>query len=134
MEQLRNATYYPVYFGAYLGFNLQHHLIFVRTDEKTECGKGFHVQGNLQRGMSFTVDERRHPKSSMSCEHCQHIGWVLQSDMDEFEEICRTIPPPAKQFEGAKALVPRSQQRNCQTWVAEAIDALRNANILQPEF
>jgi hypothetical protein len=50
-----------------------------------------------------------------------------------FWEICRSIPPPKKQFNGPKRLYPKEPLRRCQEWIDEAVEALISNGILRTE-
>jgi hypothetical protein len=47
------------------------------------------------------------------------------------DAICKTVPPPRKQYEGPKLLVPKNELRRCQEWTNEAIAELKAKGVLQ---
>ncbi|EGD86028.1 hypothetical protein H112_06951 [Trichophyton rubrum D6] len=112
---------YSVYRVASAGLPRDHHAIFVETSENGEkTGHLFQVKGNIQNGMSFEQRPEGQPEASSSFIDKQEIG----------AGICEGIPPPRKQFEGAKRLYPKEPIRRCQEWTAEAIQALKEAQVL----
>ena len=59
------------------------------------------------------------------------LGAVDKADLDQFRQVCQSIPPPKKQFEGPKRLYSKEPLRRCQEWTVEAIDALKVQGILK---
>lgn len=128
-------THYPVSLAAYLGARGDHHAIYVHLNKGSKEGlKGylFHVIGSLQSGMALEVREEPHPFDTPTGDSVQQVGWVSHDMFVDIERICKTIPPPEKQWLGAKLLVRKTEIRHCQHWAAEAIDALRKEGILEP--
>lgn len=102
------ATHYPISLESYVGYNRDHHAIFVRIkDSNKNCGYLFHVMGTIQRGMSLEIRQNCHdPKESPSHIASQTVGWVPHAKLDQVKEVCETIPPPAKQWDGTRRLAP----------------------------
>ncbi|KAH8907471.1 hypothetical protein BR93DRAFT_967375 [Coniochaeta sp. PMI_546] len=124
-------THYPVYLTTYWSPRDDHHAIYV--DTNTESGGYlFHVEGSLQTGMAFVAKKACHPFISATGEPVRHIGWVSHHKFVDIGRVCETVPPPCKQYELSKRLVPRHAIRHCQHWAGEAIDALRKQAILEP--
>ncbi|KAM5429223.1 hypothetical protein McanMca71_007748 [Microsporum canis] len=123
---------YPVYLIVSGGLPRNHHAIFVETNESGEkTGHLFQVTGNIQNGMSFEQRPENEPESSASFISKRGIGTVTHASYSRIQSICESIPPPKKQFEGAKRLSPLEPIRRCQEWTGEAINALRDAQVLQ---
>ncbi|OAL74792.1 hypothetical protein A7D00_0386 [Trichophyton violaceum] len=122
---------YSVYRVASAGLPRDHHAIFVETSENGEkTGHLFQVTGNIQNGMSFEQRPEGQPEASSSFIDKQEIGAVTHANYYRIQEICEGIPPPRKQFEGEKRLYPKEPIRRCQEWMAEAIQALKEAQVL----
>ncbi|KAM4064833.1 hypothetical protein HRG_004811 [Hirsutella rhossiliensis] len=49
------------------------------------------------------------------------VGTIAAEDFDRFRDICRRNPPPPRQFDGARRLVPWVPVRRSQDWVHESI-------------
>lgn len=126
-------SYYSVYLVAYLGAPRDHHAIFVETDAETGAGIIIHVKGDIQRGMTFESKRGNRPEDSNSFVEKTFLGLVSVNNYHHIEEICRTIPPPKKQFDGPRRLYPREPLRRCQEWTNEAIQILISNNILLNE-
>ncbi|KAK4206763.1 hypothetical protein QBC37DRAFT_380775 [Rhypophila decipiens] len=128
-------THYPVWLVSYFSLqDLSHHVIFIQTDNDPdiEGGHRFHVMGSLQQGMDTKLDcSIYYPLNTKSVEWMQHKGWLRHGDLERAREICSRVPPPAKQFRGARRLV-KGPLRHCQHWVAEALDAMRAEGVLEP--
>ncbi|KAM7210615.1 hypothetical protein V8F06_014005, partial [Rhypophila decipiens] len=125
-------THYPVWLVSHLSLgDVNHHVIFIQTVPGPDCRRGhrFHVLGSVQQGMYMKLDDSLHPLDSHSCHWMQHKGWLRHEDLERAREICRGVPPPAKQFDGAKRL-GRGPLRHCQHWVAEALDAMSTEGVL----
>ena len=107
--------------------------IFVRiNDSNRNYGHLFHVGGTIPRGMSLEVRQNCHdPRKSFSHKANQTVGWVPHAKVDQVKEVCETIPPPAKQRDGTRRLVPADQVRRCQEWVAEVLEMLKQKGIME---
>lgn len=73
------ATHYPISLESYVGYERDHHAIFVRiNDSNKNCGHLFHVVGTIQSGMSLEIRHNCHdPKESFSqVRRCQE--WVAE--------------------------------------------------------
>lgn len=81
--------------------------------------------------MVFEEKDLKFPDFSYSYENMMLLGAVDKADIDQFRQVCLSIPPPKKQFEGPKRLYPKEALRHCQQWVAEAIDALKGQGVLK---
>ena len=127
------ATHYPISLESYLGLPRDHHAIFVRINDSNEnCGHLFHVVGTIQRGMSLEIiHDSQDPKGSFSHATSQTVGWVPHAKLDQVKEVCKTIPPPTKQWDGNRRLVPADQVRRCQEWVAEVLEMLKQKGIME---
>lgn len=123
---------YYIYKVAYLGAPRDHHAIFVETDANGG-GVVFHVTGDIQNGMRFEMKAAKRPEDSASFVNKTFLGWVVADNYQHIEGICRGIPPPKKQFNGAKKLYPKEPLRRCQEWTNETIQALTASGVLQTE-
>lgn len=121
---------YTVYLVAYAGMPRDHHAIFIEENED-KSGRVYQVIGDIQNGMSFDTKPAKMPDNSASFQSKTEIGTVTAAKKSRILEICRCMPPPKKQFQGPKKLYPNEPLRRCQEWTAEAIDALRVAQVLQ---
>lgn len=120
---------YNVYRVSYAGMPRDHHAIFVEKNSD-ESGWLFQVTGDVQRGMVHDDKAVRRPEDSATYQGKELIGQVTAANFNQIKGICCTIPPPKKQFEGPRRLYPREPIRRCQEWTAEAIQALRDGNVL----
>lgn len=124
------VTSFKVYRAECPGMPRDHHAIFVETDTDTS-GRLFHVTGTIARGMLYEEKDLKFPDLSYSYENMTLLGAVVKADLDQFRQVCQSIPPPKKQFEGPRRLNPKEPLRHCQQWVAEAIDALKGQGVLK---
>jgi uncharacterized protein DUF6540 len=122
---------YNVFLVEYLGVSLNHVGIFVETNGVDESGQLFHVVGNIQTGMTYETRMARKPEDSNTFVSKSNLGWIDAQLFDRVDSICRSIPPPKKQFHGPKKLYPKEPLRRCHEWAHEAIAALRSAGVLQ---
>ncbi|KAJ8132048.1 hypothetical protein O1611_g1571 [Lasiodiplodia mahajangana] len=119
-----------VFLVEYLGSARNHHALFVRSNGND--GQLFHVRGDIQRGMTYETKASRAPEDSASYVGMRQIGWVSSSNLGQLDAICRSNPPPEKQFNGPKRIDPRRPLRRCQEWTAESIEMLESAGVLRP--
>lgn len=124
-----NETGYRVFINGYLGAPRDHHGIFVELEEDGS-GYLYHVEGSVQTGMRYNPKPARPPLDSPSLQGQKEIGWVPASLYAHIHSICSAIPPPPKQYDGPKLLVPRNKLRRCQEWTREAVHELRAQGIL----
>ncbi|CAJ0544360.1 Ff.00g035770.m01.CDS01 [Fusarium sp. VM40] len=124
-------SHYPVYLIESLGAPRNHHALFVQTSED-ETGSLFNVTGNIQSGMELEIKElSEKPKLSQTFLSKSQLGWMKADDLHRVEEICRSNPPPAKQFDGPKRIDKTKPLRRCQEWTSETVASLRAEGILQ---
>jgi len=107
-----------------------HHAIFIET-AADGTGYIFQVTGDIQNGMKYECKESRKPEASGSFSTKTPLGEIAATDWDRIGELCSSIPPPKKQFQGPKRLYPKEPLRHCQDWTQEAIQALTTAGVLQ---
>jgi hypothetical protein len=121
---------YRVFLNSYQGLPQNHHGIFV---ELKNDGSGclYHVKGSIQLGMKYVSDPARSPLSSGSFHARKQISSVPASLYTKVDAICKTVPPPRKQYEGPKLLVPKNELRRCQEWTNEAIAKPKAEGVLQ---
>ncbi|KAH0371108.1 hypothetical protein KCU65_g2164, partial [Aureobasidium melanogenum] len=120
---------FNVYLVISAGAPRDHHAIFVET-KPDSSGQIFQVTGNIQNGMSYETKSDGRPEDSLSYQGKTLLGTVTAADYSQIDSVCRTIPPPPKQFQGAKRLNPQEPLRRCQEWTADAIDILRSRRII----
>ncbi|KAM3553294.1 hypothetical protein MY1884_006756 [Beauveria asiatica] len=118
-----------VFLSISLGAPRDHYAIFVET-EQDGAGTVFQATGNIQNGMTFQVKTNHRPETSPEFLRRELLGWVAPEDLHRVEQVCAGLPPPKKQFEGARRLYPQEPLRRCQEWTREAVDALVVAGIL----
>ncbi|KAM7197501.1 hypothetical protein V8F20_006646 [Naviculisporaceae sp. PSN 640] len=113
-----DLTHYPIHLSAHFGMGeADHHLIFVATDYKKQRGPRLRSVGSLQVGMVVKIEEGVYPLKRASCLWMQHKGWIRHKNLDLVKNICLGVPPPAKQYQGNRCLVPKGELRHCQHWV-----------------
>ncbi|EPE27099.1 hypothetical protein GLAREA_03013 [Glarea lozoyensis ATCC 20868] len=120
---------YNVYVAAYAGASRDHHTIFVE-NRKRGAGTIFQVKGSIQQGMEFESKKVKKPEDSLSFVDKTLVGTVTKENYPKIATICATIPPPHKQFIGAKRINPKVPFRTCQEWNADALKALKNLKLL----
>lgn len=121
----------PVYLIESLGAPRNHHALFVQTNED-ETGSLFNVIGNIQSGMEFEAKELiEKPELSQTFVSMSRLGSIEAGDLPRVEAICRSNPPPAKQFDGPKRIDKTKPLRRCQEWTIETVASLRAEGILQ---
>ncbi|KAK4243141.1 hypothetical protein C7999DRAFT_44980 [Corynascus novoguineensis] len=124
-------VYYRVYINAYVGSPRDHHGIFVELEEDGS-GYLYHVEGSVQTGMTYVYKPAKNPLFSVAFTAQKTIGYVRESNYGYIHDICSSIPPPAKQYDGPKRLIPKDQKlRRCQEWTQEVISALRARGVLE---
>lgn len=123
---------YQMFLVESVGAPRNHQAIFVETDPIAGVGDIFHVHGNIQDGMAYEHECGRKPEESATFIGKSPLGWVDAAHFGRIGEICGSIPPPKKQFNGPKRLYPTEPLRRCQEWTQEAVQVLRDAGVLQP--
>lgn len=121
---------YTIYRVISVGMPRDHHAIFLEDNEDLS-GRIYQVIGSIQYGMSFETKFAKQPETSATFESKTPVGTVTAANKSRVEEVCRNVPAPKKQFQGPKRLYPNESIRRCQEWTAEAIDALKVAQVLQ---
>jgi hypothetical protein len=120
---------YPVYLVSSVGAPRDHHKLFI---EKSKNGYGstFQVTGNIQEGMEYQCNLYERPEDSVTFIEKSYIGTVDEGSLGRISNVLENIPPPSKQFDGAKRINPTEPLRRCQEWTNEAIQALKDEGIL----
>ena len=120
---------HQVFRVSYAGMPLDHQAIFVET-ESDGSGQLFEVKGSILDGMRYEQKTEKKPEESMSYQSKILVGMVSTEDIAQIDHICRTIAPPAKQFEGPLRLNPHLPLRRCQEWTADVITQLKTRGIV----
>ena len=120
---MSGQKYFPVYVNAYVGGQRDHHGIFVELYED-KSGYLYHVEGSVQTGMKYKAKPASSPLDSASFLAYKLIGWVSESQYERIHEICSSITPPPKQYNGPKLLVPKHKLRRCQEWTNDVVAEL----------
>lgn len=76
-----------------------------------------------------TSPKGRH-KDSLNFVIKKYIGTVSATNYARIESAVNGVDPPEKQFDRATRINPQEPLRRCQKWTAEAIQALRESNVL----
>lgn len=121
---------YNVYLVVSDGSPMNHHAIFVDIEPDT-FGKIFQVTGSIQMDMIYQEKTVKRPEDSASYHSHSLLGTVAKDNFPRFREICESIEVPKKQLKGPKRLYPDEPLRRCQEWVADALQALRAAKVLE---
>ncbi|KAB5540321.1 hypothetical protein GE09DRAFT_1192073 [Coniochaeta sp. 2T2.1] len=121
---------HPVFLIASQGLPRDHHALFMELNHSDGSGQLFHVTGNIQNGMVFEKRTPERPKQSATFVDKKLVGWVHDADVGRFEQVCRSNPPPEKQFDGPRRLDPGRKLRRCQEWTAEMIRKLRAEGVI----
>ncbi|KIW39549.1 uncharacterized protein PV06_08150 [Exophiala oligosperma] len=122
---------YKVYVAEFLRFHKNYYTIFVQMDNN--YGQTFQVTGNLQQGMEYRKVGPTNPEDDPTHIASHLVGTIDVMKFSEIDQICRQIPPPAKQFLGAKRTNPSEPLRNYTEWVMQVINALEAQGILLRE-
>jgi hypothetical protein len=124
---------YRVFLVEYSGAPRNHHAIFVET-KKDGSGVIFQVTGNVQEGMTHDMKDAKRPEDSFSWAQVKKpLGIIKHQNYGRIDRTCREIPPPPKQFNGAKRINPSVPLFRCQEWTDQAIAALKNKGIIEKE-
>lgn len=124
------ATAYNVYVQQYLGAPRDHVSLVVVTDPEKMAGEMYHVEGNIQTVMNYFHKKAQAPLQSVSFQKRMYVEQVTAANLPKVQQICASIPPPAKQYDGPKLLVPKDQVRRCGEWTKEAVAALKAAKVV----
>lgn len=124
-------SHYTVYLVERLGMPRNHHVIFVEQSPEDETGLQYHVTGTVQIGMEFEIKkEDISARESSLFVSMSKLGLIKASDLDRLESICRSNPPPVKQFNGPHRIDNTKPLRRCQEWVSETVGLLRAEGVL----
>ena len=122
---------YNVYKVSYLGVPINHLAIFVETNSD-RSGYIYQVVGDIQNGMSYGHKSAKKPEESVTFLEKVYIGTVSTTNYPRIESIVNGVEPPKKQFNGPERINPQEPLRRCGKWTAEAVQALENANVIEP--
>ncbi|SPJ73849.1 uncharacterized protein FTOL_03579 [Fusarium torulosum] len=123
-------SHYPVYLVESLGVSRNHHALFFQTNSDG-TGSLFNVIGDIQSVMNFEASElSKKREESQTFVSKSQLGWIKAGDLHRVEAICRSNPPPAKQFDGPKRIDKTKPLRRCQEWTSENVASLRAEGIL----
>lgn len=121
---------YQVFLVVSPGMPMDHHAIFVETSADGS-GQIFQATGNIQMGMRYETKPGKKPEDDPAFISKESLGVVAEANYERLKDICGRVPPPKKQFQGAKRLFPGEPLRRCQEWAREAVDALKTQDIIQ---
>lgn len=125
---------YQAYLIIETGIPFDHHAIFIETHEiGPQSGHVFNVIGNIQNGMVYEEKSVKNPEDASALSRKEKLGSVAVENYPRLVEVCKEVPVPKKQFQGAKRLYPGERIRRCQEWAAEAVVALGDAGVLVKE-
>lgn len=126
---------YRVYRASEMGIPFNHQTIFVETHENgPKSGHIYHVKGSIQEGMIFEHRPEDEPEKSPMFDSKSLVGTVALEDYPgRFLEVCESVPPPKKQFDGNKRLFPNESLRRCGQWADEALEVLGRVGVLKRE-
>lgn len=129
-------TTHPVYRASETGIPFNHQTIFVETHEAgPNSGHIYHVKGTIQQGMTFEHRPVEELEKSPMFGAKTKVGTVSRQDYPaRFLAVCEGVPPPKKQFDGAKRLYPDEPLRRCGQWADEAVEALDREGVLRREY
>ncbi|KAL9618511.1 MAG: hypothetical protein Q9160_006767 [Pyrenula sp. 1 TL-2023] len=128
-----------VFLARFLGGLRDHHAIFVQqqgapetSEDPGDCGGHlFHVIGTVAQGMSFGHRPCGNPELSPTFLSKEYLGVISKGAFDRIEAVVNQIKPPERQFDKMKRMNPKEPLRDCQHWAADAVQALRDAEILK---
>ena len=123
----------PLYLIESLGLPRNHHALFVQLSDRGN-GHQFQVKGSINEGMTYESKPIDSPEDDAAYISKTQLGWVSTGTGEmcsRIDQICRSIPPPAKQFDGAKRIWPSQRLRRCQEWTLEVIQLLKDVRVLQ---
>lgn len=110
-----------------------HHALFLQLSENDATGQQFQVTGDIQNGMIYESNANTRPESSPTFLGMTKLGTISPSNLHRIDDICRSNPPPAKQFNGPRRTDPKRPLRRCQEWTAETIRLLQEQRVLESE-
>jgi hypothetical protein len=121
---------YNVYKVSSLGMPRDHHAIFFETNADGS-GFTFQVSGNIQNGMTHNHKSSEKPENSNEYVSKEYLGTTSHANYERVAKICNAIEVPQKHFNGSTRLYPHLPLRRCQEWTEEAIEALKDAGVLE---
>ncbi|KAI0871250.1 hypothetical protein GGS24DRAFT_472213 [Hypoxylon argillaceum] len=83
--------------------------------------------------MTYETRETPKPDLSHSFVSKSQLGWVKSQDLHRIDSICRSNPPPEKQFNGPTRIDKSKPLRRCQEWASETIANLRAEGVIMDE-
>lgn len=128
-----SSTYYSLYQAYYHGMPREHQGIFVETHETgTGTGHLYHVIGTVLQGMNYNHRTEVRPEDSPEFARKQDLGYIKQAEYGKFQQICEAIEIPGKQLDlRGRRLDTTKPVRRCGDWVRDAIEALKNQEVLK---
>lgn len=124
---------YNVYTVEYLG-SPNHVGLFVETNTD-KSGQIFHVTGNLLTGMTYENKPAKRPEDSASYVpgSQKFVGRIAQSDMENLDELCRSVKPPEAQLHlSGRPRNPSERLRRCGEWVQEVKEKALDEGLIVP--
>jgi len=116
---------YRVYIAQFRSLPTFHDALYV----EFESGKGrlYHVIGGHGPGWQYETKERDNIEESQQFYRKHPKGTSRVVDLDEVDQICRTIPMPRNEVVQG---VPR--HKDCRHWVREALEKMKQQGIFTP--
>lgn len=100
---------YTVYSVSYSGIPLDHVAIFVETHENDPMTSFiYHVSGSIQQGKYHDHKPTKKPEDATTFVEKEILGKVSHANYGFIRAICDSVPPPKKQFCGAKKTLSQS--------------------------
>jgi hypothetical protein len=111
-----------------------HHAIFVEKENNAR-GTISQVTGSILQGMMFETKKGKRPEDSDTAPFISKTltGTVSSEKYPEIATVCASLPPPHKQYNGIKKINPSEPVRICQEWTADAVKALKDAQVVIPK-
>nr|OQO19661.1 hypothetical protein B0A51_10970 [Rachicladosporium sp. CCFEE 5018] len=134
------STFFSVYTAESLGSTINHIKIFIETHENgTGSGRTYEVTGTIVKGGGGQKYEEDHAAADPANrpEHVAgtklKVGLVREVDLEQFSEVCRSVPTPEPQLNlNGSRMDPSKPVRRCTEWTREAVKALIKSGILLP--
>lgn len=114
---------------------LDHHALYLlspsSTPPTTTSNDAPSTSGTIANGMIYESRPQTQPPEEEPGFLSKQLLGKTKLNAKELDELCKSITPPEKQFDGFKRIDKTSKLRRCQEWSSEVVEMLKKRDLLE---